>query len=187
MANKIRYGLKKAYYATVTETTGAPTYGTPVPIPGAVSISLEPEGEESSFYADDVLYDYETGNNGYTGTLEIALIPDKFFEDVIGFTLDNNDVFVEKNTDAPKPFALMFEFTGDANGIRHCLYNCIASRPTLEGETKAEGKEVQTTEIEFKAIPEETTGVVKIFSCASTDSTKYNAWYTTVALPSFPG
>ena len=36
MANKIKYGLRNVYYATVT----AGVYGTPVAMPGAKAISL---------------------------------------------------------------------------------------------------------------------------------------------------
>ena len=56
MANKIKYGLKNVYYAKITEGTGGTiTYGTPVAIPGAVSMSLDAQGEISKFYADNIV------------------------------------------------------------------------------------------------------------------------------------
>ena len=39
--NKVKFGLKNVHYALLQEgEEGAITYGTPVPMPGAVSMSL---------------------------------------------------------------------------------------------------------------------------------------------------
>ena len=40
--NKIKYNIKNAHYALQNEDeTGAITFGTPVPIPGAVSVGFD--------------------------------------------------------------------------------------------------------------------------------------------------
>lgn len=147
--NKIKYGLRNCYYAVATEGTGgALTYATPVPIPGAVNLSLSPEGSTDPFYADDVIYFQSASNNGYSGTLEIALVPDSFKTDVLKETNG-----VEYANVTPAEFALLFEFQGDQAATRHVLYRCTVSRPDINGATKEDAIEPQTETLNISALP----------------------------------
>ena len=72
--NKVKFGLKNVHYALLTVSEeGAVSFGAPVPIPGAASMSLSPQGETETFYADDIAYYVSTANNGYQGDLEASL------------------------------------------------------------------------------------------------------------------
>ena len=182
--NKIRYGIKNCYYAKATiATTGTATYSTPVALPGAVSISFDAQGDMNKFFADNIAYFTSVANNGYEGDLEIAKIPDDFLTDCLGFIKDANDVLVEDAGAAPAHFALMFQFEGDANAKRTVLYNCVATRPAVNGSTKEESIEPQTETISISAttVYNSVLGkdVVKA-SCTETQSTVYGSWLSSV-------
>ena len=82
--NKVKFNLWNVYYAPLlTNTTSKIEYGTPIAIPGAVSLSLDPTGENTPFYADGVEYYTISNNMGYSGDLEIALIPESFRVDIL--------------------------------------------------------------------------------------------------------
>jgi phi13 family phage major tail protein len=187
MGNKVKYNLKNVYAAKLTETVkdGVTTftYDTPKPIPGAVSISLDAEGETKAFYADGIVYFRSVTNNGYSGDLEIALIPEWFRTEILQEVLDDKGVLVEKSglSDTVK-FALLFEFDGDIRSIRHVLYYCTASRPSLESETKEDTIEPGTEKLSITADPR-SDGLVKARSGDSTDAAAYDNWYKAVYLP----
>ena len=189
-ANKVKFNLKNVYASIVTETVTngvtAYTYGTPTAIPGAVSMSLDAEGESSPFYADGIVYFRTVVNNGYSGDLEIAIIPEWFREQVLQETKDENGVFVETaNVTDPVKFALLFEFDGDQKAIRHVLYNCsVSQRPSVASQTKEDTTEPVTETLTISADPRED-GLIKARSGSETDATAYGAWYTTVYVPDF--
>lgn len=184
MENKVTFGLKNVHYATFTEESGVISYDTPIPIPGAVELSLEPRGDMVEFYADDMLYYSAPNNQGYNGTLSIANIPESYAIDCLGEEKDATDgVLTEKTTSKPKPFALLFEFDGDAKATRHVLFNCTANRPTVSSGTKTDTVEPQPNELTFVSSPRSTDYKVRTKTTSTTPSAVYDAWYTTVYNP----
>ncbi|MFU0550257.1 MULTISPECIES: major tail protein [Gardnerella] len=184
MGNKVKYNLKNVYAAKLKkDPSGSFNYDTPKPIPGAVSISLDAEGESSPFYADGIVYFRSTANNGYSGDLEMALIPEWFRTEILKEKLDKNGVLVEKaTTGEAEKFALLFEFDGDVKAIRHVLYNCSASRPSIASETKEDTIEPGTETLSLTADPRED-GLVKSRSGDTTSDETYANWYKNVYVP----
>lgn len=185
--NKVKYGLSNVYYAkaTINATTGAATYATPVRIPGAVNLSLDAEGEENKFRADNIDYWVGQANNGYSGDLEIALIPTSFKKDIMGFIEDNNGVLVEDVQATTVPFALLFQFQGDDHATRHVLYNCTAGRPSISGSTTEETIEPQTETLSLTVASVHNTSLdadIARASCEYTDSA-YSTWFGSVYEP----
>lgn len=182
--NKVKYNIKNVHVAKQTETAGEDgattyTYETPKNIPGAVSISLDAEGEISTFYADGIAYFVTSANNGYSGDLEMAIIPSWFREEILNETLDQNKVLVENANNNTNAFALLFEFDGDIRAIRRCLYNCTCTRPSIESETKEETVEPGTETLSITNSPR-SDGLVKAQTGPDTASEAYDNWYKNV-------
>lgn len=185
MANKVFYGIENVYYAVATAGPGgALTYSTPVPIPGARSITLSSSGDSTAWHADNVTYFATNANNGYEGDLVVALLPDSFKTDVLGQVDDAKGFFVEKSDATPKEFALLFQFQGDENAIRHCMYRCTASRPEVSSSTVEDTIEPNEQTITITAMPRITDKVVKA-ECPFDDdaSSAYQTWFTAVQEP----
>ena len=182
--NKVKYNLKNVHYALLSlDEAGNVTFGTPVAIPGAVSIGLDANGEPSSFYADGYAYYTISNNMGYEGDLEIAMVPESFRVDVLKEELDDNKVLIENANVETANFALLFEFDGDVKKIRHVLYNCAASRPSIESQTNEDEIEVQTETLSITATPLEN-GYVKAKTGDDTTDEVYQNWYKSVYLTS---
>ena len=119
--NKVKFGLKNVHWAKITgyDEDEMPIYGEVKKLPGAVNLSLDPNGENEPFYADDGVYYVCSNNAGYEGDLEIALVTTEFATEILGEKLDAKGVLVETSDAEMSEFALFFEFTGDKNKIRH--------------------------------------------------------------------
>lgn len=185
MANKINYGLSNVYVASVTiSDTGAVTFGTPAAMPGAVSLTTEPSGETNNFFADNTVWWTGTANNGYTGTLTVANVPDWFYTQYLGMRTDQAGNIVESATDQPAYFALLFQGEGDENATRHAFYYAKATRPSGENNTQEDTIEPGTMALDFTAIP--LPGATPVIKAKTTDSsTNYDTWFSTVTLPTF--
>lgn len=185
--NKVKYGLSNVYYAVATiAADGSATYATPKRLPGAVNLSLDAQGENTPFYADNIVYWTSTGNAGYEGDFELALIPDDFKKDILGYKEDSSGILYEV-TDAPTVnFALLFQFEGDKNATRHVLYNCTSGRPGIGSETTTDSTEPTTETIPITATSiynSDTDENITKARCVKTDSA-YDTWFESVVTPS---
>lgn len=181
--NKVKFNICNVHYAPITKgEDGSVTFATPVAMPGAVSISMDPTGEPESFYADGVEYYVINNNQGYDGDLELAMIPESFRTEILKEEQDANNVLVENSQSETGSFALLFEFDGDVRKIRHVLYNCSASRPSIASKTNEDSKEVQTETLTVKARPL-ANGYVKAKTGDTTSEAVYKDWYKSVYEP----
>ena len=182
--NKVLFGLEKVYVA-FKEDDG---YAKPVHIPGAVNMALNAEGETNTFYADNIAYFAITSNNGYTGDLEMALIPDDVLAEMMGWEIDENGMLVEIADGKQKEFALLFEVSGNENNKRYVYYNCTSGKPNDEHETKGESTEPTTSTLTLTVTPTEIDGKKVVrgnLELSDTNEAAFNAFYDEVLMPKF--
>lgn len=184
--NLVRYGLSNVHYA-VMDSDG--NYGTPVAWTGAVSLSLEPDGDTGSFWADNVKYATFANNGGYTGTLEMAADNDSVLVDLLNY-IDDDGLILEPTDATTVYFALMFEVAGNIREQRTVLYNCTLSRPSKDANTKTDSTDPDTVSFDFEAssvdmdVLGETRNVVKA-TIENSDETsdRYSTFMDSVLLP----
>lgn len=188
-ANKVTFGLEKVHIAFLDETSPTqPAWKTPIPIPGAVRWTPTPVGESSTFYADNTAYFTVTANNGYTGELELANVPDAILAEMLGWEIDQNGMVVEVSDAIPKPFALMGQVLGDKRNRRFVYYHCVASRPAKERTTKGENITPATDVLSLTISPIEIGGkkIVKgDIELSDTNQTVFDGFFDAVYVPAF--
>lgn len=150
-------------------------------MPGAVSLTAEPEGETTPFYADNIQYYVAVSNNGYTGDLEIAMTVKEFLTQILGQQEDTNGAIFESSDDVNARFALMGEIEGDAKKRRFVYYDCTATRPSAEMNTIEDTKEPQTDTISITMTPRSTDHVIKaVIEPNETNQDVYNEFFDAV-------
>lgn len=179
--NKVKFGLSNVHIAKITETDGVITYGTPFAMPGARSLTADPEGETTPFYADNIKYYIATSNQGYTGDLEIAMLVKEFFTQILGQKEDTNGAIFESADDVNARFALMGEIDGDVKKRRFVYFDCTATRPSAEMNTVEESKEPQTDAISITMSPRSTDKAIKaVIEPNETNQAVYDTFFKKV-------
>ena len=164
MANKVKFGLCNVHIAPIIAlSNNGITYDTPFALPGAVNLTLDPEGESADFFGDNTKYFSEYANQGYSGSLEIALINDAFRTKVLGETTDSNGAMIESTDDTIKDFALGFQINGDKTNRKYWFYNVSAQRPSTASNTMESSKEPNTDTLNITANARINDNKVKVF------------------------
>lgn len=168
---KVKFGLKNVHIAPIIGVEeGKYKYGEIIKVPGAVNISLEPQGDSNDFFADNIKYYSAYANNGYSGDLEIAMITDTIREKIFGEKKDSNGAYIESVNDEFTPFAFGFQIEGDEKSRRFWYYNCSCSRSKNEAKTIESSKEPSTDSMTINAMARETDGKVRVLLTETADN-----------------
>lgn len=185
MANKVGFGISNLHVCEYNVASdGTVTLGTPLAVPGAVSLTLEPETEEQRFYADNTTYWAGYSDNGFTGTLEVALFSDEFKKRFMGYVqLDDGGIGQVKGVTKPS-VCLLFQSEGDAESRRGIIYNVSLGGIQREYNTTEESIEPTTESIDITVVGDNKTGLTRV-GYAQT-ATGYAGLFTTPPVPALP-
>lgn len=183
--NKVTFGLENVHVAPIQSITeaGVITYGQVFRFPGAMELMLDPKGDSGSVKADNIDYYFVNSNEGYEGKLKVPNIIEAFATKILGDIKDSTTGVITEKADAKTTnFAIMFEFSGDANKTRHVMYYCSASRPSNGSATK-NGTNVNERELSFNSSPRPGDQVVKRSITSADDQEVYKKWFEKVYEP----
>lgn len=189
--NKVQFGLVNVHLAKITETRDPETnkwvtaYAKPVPVPGAVKLSLSKEVAKTIFRADNSNYHVIESNNGYTGNYELAKFPAALYVDIFGQKRDDKGLLVESASDKSSPVAILFEIDGDQSATKYCLFKTQLEKPNIEGETTGETIDVKTDSLDLTVLPRLDDGFIKCVADEVTDPDTYKNFYNSVPVVTF--
>lgn len=185
MSNKVKFGLSNCVIWPIEsiDTNGKPTYAQAIKLPGGVSLTMDPEESSEPFYADNIVYYLTSANSGYSGELELALVPKEFNTEILGQKEDDAGVMVETTDDKPKEFAMAWQFEGDVNATRHLFPRCSAGRTSVAGKTKEDAIKPETEKLKLTAMGRVDNHIAK---CSCPEGTKpYAEWLEEPYEPTF--
>lgn len=182
--NKVVFGLSNVHVGTYSVNTyGTATLGTPMHVPGAVNLSIEADTQETVFWADNVKYYVTNADNGFTGTLEMAYIPDAFKTQYMNYALQSDGGMAQIKGQDNKNIYLAFESSGDAENRRAIFYNVAIGPISREYSTTEETKDPKTASLPITIVGDNQTGVTrKVYPPTAT--TAYNSMWTSPPAPS---
>ena len=187
--NKVRFGLSRVHYAIWDEDQQK--YGTPKPLAGAVSISFEPQGSQSNFFADNTVYYISNPTSQDTGSLEIADVSDEAAVELFGLKNDAvAGITYEETVHEMPTFALLYQVEGDGNTLRGVRYNVKMNRLSETHSTTTDSVEPQTYTVDYTATGRDFTvsgDTVNVIKASTTnggqDHAAYDAWFDEVVCP----
>lgn len=179
--DKVKYGISEMHYAVL----GSSGYGTVKAHPGAISMTLSPEGENINFPADNNNdYFVAVDNRGYSGSVEVARLLDEFFVDILGETLDSVAKTLLEKADGKEAvhFAFGCKIDGPTYPTYVWFYNCTAERPNFNANTTGETLEPESDTFNIACRKDEA-GKVRCKSTCNTPASIIEDWFDGVFDP----
>ncbi len=132
--------------------SGKATYDEVISFPWLRSVSIEPQSDDATLYADNQAVDTANVTSRYTLTIDTATLPLEYKALLLGHTIENGVMTVTSGDNAPY-FAIMFETTKRNGKKRYVKFLKVRfSEPSETAQTKEEGVTYNTPSMTATAI-----------------------------------
>lgn len=149
-----RVGVKDLFAWEVTQDTDeGVTFGEPFRVAKAIEITINPQSQEASLYADDAMVEYVSAVTGYDVSLNVDDLTTEVKGKLLGYKKDKDGVVIENNELSAKEHAVGFRAKrSDGNYEYRVLYK-VRFAPTEDRyQTQGDNVEFQTPTITGKAM-----------------------------------
>lgn len=129
----MQYGFQNLHYSLFDEETN--TYSTPIRIPGAISLKLDPVEVKIKHSGLDGSEKHKCSIlTGFSGVMTVFDINNHFLKDIFNYEVTADGDLIQKQNLNNKHFAILCESIDDKN-IRNVFYNCMCTESSINFET----------------------------------------------------
>lgn len=180
--NKVFFGVSEIHVGTYTVgDDGTVSLGTPYALKGAKGITIDPEGDESNVYADDIKYWSQFVDNGFSGSMEVTRFTDEFKKLFMGYaSVVGGGIASIKGATKPAVY-VAFQSKGNVEKRRCIMYNVTLGGIKTEHKTVEDKIDVATETIDITVTGDNATGIC-VSSFNETD-TGFATLFTTPPVP----
>ena len=187
---KALFNIKKLQISKFTEgTNNTYTYGTPIRVPGTVSLTMDVEQSIDPIYADGISYISISGAMNTTGTLENYFIPVQVLKEIYRY-IESDAGEIMQTDDQPYDFAMQFACDNEeGEEIYFTYYHVSSTKPGINLQTKEDSTTINPQSVELSATPiavqiGSTTNYKNIiYSFADSTATNYATYFNAVTVP----
>lgn len=183
---KVLFNIKKLQLSPITSIsdTGVPTYGDAIKCPGTVSLTLDPQGESTPFYADGIVYYLLSSSQSYNGSLENALFPVEALTKIFSYMIDSNENIVETDGEV-KECGAQFAVDSDEGEVYFTLFRVSLTKPNINFQTNEENKTInpQSVDITASSVPTSDGKYNVIKSYCTKGMKNYSNYFESITVP----
>lgn len=167
---KVRFGLCNCAYGIVTQAEdGSLTFGTPVMIPNAKSLTMDRTISTTPIFADNKKIYTISAFTGANLTVGFTLLTDELKQAILGHKADSKGHDVEVTNAKTTYFYFIYQVEGDTKSRRRVILKCSATLGSEATETTSDSVNVNGDSLAISVYPVED-GKGNDIACYDVDS-----------------